>query len=73
MMLIWNTEIKEEGLIDLIGASNWKLDRFSEARAYAFNEKKEPFKVLSNNFSLAEMIEPVWPGCVGVNDAYMEY
>ena len=66
-------EIKEEGLIDLIGASNWELDRFSEARAYAFNAKKEPFKVLSNNFSLAEMIEPVWPGCVGVNDAYMEY
>ena len=67
------TEIKEEGLIDLIGASNWELDRFSEARAYAFNAKKEPFKVLSNNFSLAEMIEPVWPGCVGVNDTYMEY
>ena len=67
------TEIKEEGLIDLIGASNWELDRFSEARAYAFKAKKEPFKVLSNNFSLAEMIEPVWPGCVGVNDAYMEY
>ena len=66
-------EIKEEGLIDLIGASNWELDRFSEAREYAFKEKKEPFKVLSNNFSLAEMIEPVWPGCVGVNDAYMEY
>ena len=67
------TEIKEEGLIDLIGASNWELDRFSEAREYAFKEKKEPFKVLSNNFSLAEMVEPVWPGCVGVNDAYMEY
>jgi len=67
------TEIKEEGLIDLIGASNWELDRFSEAREYAFKEKKEPFKVLSNNFSLAEMIEPVWSGCVGVNDAYMEY
>ena len=50
------TEIKEEGLIDLIGASNWELDRFSEARAYAFKAKKEPFKVLSNNFSLAEMI-----------------
>ena len=34
------TEIKEEGLIDLIGASNWELDRFSEARAYAFKSKK---------------------------------
>jgi len=67
------TEIKEEGLIDIIGASNWGLDRFSEARDYAHKEQKEPFAVLSNNFSLAEMIEPVWPGCVGVNDAYMDY
>ena len=28
------------------------------------------FTVFSNNFSLAEMIEPVWPGCVGVNDQF---
>ena len=67
------TEIKKEGLIDVIGASNWELDRFSEARDYALKEQKEPFTVLGNNFSLAEMIEPVWPGCVGVNDAYIEY
>ena len=67
------TEIKKEGLIDVIGASNWKLDRFSEARDYAIENQKEPFTVLSNNFSLAEMIEPVWPGCVGVNDAYIAY
>ena len=67
------TEIKEEGLIDVIGASNWGLDRFSEARDYARKEQKESFTVLSNNFSLAEMIEPVWPGCVGVNDAYIDY
>ena len=67
------TEIKEEGLIGLIGASNWELDRFSEARDYAIQKHKEPFTVLSNNFSLAEMIEPVWPGCVGVNDLYIEY
>ena len=66
-------ELKHDGLIDLIGASNWGMDRFSEARNYAQKEEKEPFSVLSNNFSLAEMVEPVWPGCVGVNDAYMEY
>jgi aryl-alcohol dehydrogenase-like predicted oxidoreductase len=66
-------EIKDEGLIDLIGASNWELERFSQARTYAIQNKKEPFIVLSNNFSLAEMVEPVWPGCVGVNDAYLKY
>ena len=66
-------EIKDEGLIDLIGASNWELERFSQARTYAIQNEKEPFIVLSNNFSLAEMVEPVWPGCVGVNDAYLKY
>ena len=66
-------EIRDEGLIDLTGASNWELDRFSQARDYAVRHKKEPFSVLSNNFSLAEMIEPVWPGCVGMNDNFLEY
>ena len=66
-------EIKNEGLVNIIGASNWEMDRFSEARSYAKKNAKEPFTVLSNNFSLAEMIEPVWPGCVGVNDQYLEY
>tara|TARA_Y100000996_G_scaffold336473_1_gene273069 strand:+ start:6751 stop:8754 length:2004 start_codon:yes stop_codon:yes gene_type:complete len=66
-------EIKSEGLVNLIGASNWEMDRFSEARNYAIKNAKEPFTVLSNNFSLAEMVEPVWPGCVGVNEYYLKY
>ena len=67
------TDIKNEGLVNLIGASNWEMDRFAEARNYAITNAKEPFTVLSNNFSLAEMVEPVWPGCVGVNDHYLKY
>ena len=67
------SEIRDEGLIDVLGASNWELDRFSEARNIALKNKIEPFSVLSNNFSLAEMIEPVWPGCVGVNKEFLEY
>ena len=66
-------EIKKEGLIDKIGASNWKQYRFEEARSFAITHNKEPFTALSNNFSLAEMIEPVWPGCVGVNRDYLNY
>ena len=66
-------DIKNEGLVNLIGASNWEMDRFAEARNYAIKNEKEPFTVLSNNFSLAEMVEPVWPGCVGVNDHYLKY
>ena len=67
------SEIRDEGLIDVLGASNWELDRFSEARNIALKNKIEPFSALSNNFSLAEMIKPVWPGCVGVNKEFLEY
>ncbi|MCS5548153.1 MAG: aldo/keto reductase, partial [SAR86 cluster bacterium] len=56
-------ELKEEGLIRLIGASNWSLSRFSESITYAETSGKISFSLLSNNFSLARMLEPVWPGC----------
>jgi len=56
-------ELKREGLVKLIGASNWSLSRFSESFSYAEKANKEAFSVLSNNFSLARMLEPVWPGC----------
>ena len=66
-------DIQSEGLISLIGASNWTLERFKSANEYADKNKKIGFKVLSNNFSLANMNEPVWPGCVHCNDEYLNY
>ena len=66
-------EIKAEGLIHKIGASNWKLERFKQARDFALKENKEPFTILSNNFSLAEMIDPVWPGCVAIDNNFLDY
>ena len=66
-------EVRSEGLIGSLGASNWELDRFSEARNYSASNNKAAFSVLSNNFSLADMIDPVWPGCVGTNDNYLNY
>jgi aryl-alcohol dehydrogenase-like predicted oxidoreductase len=66
-------EIKTEGLIDKIGASNWKLERFKQARNFALKENKEPFTILSNNLSLAEMIDPVWPGCVAIDNNFLDY
>ena len=56
-------ELKEEGLISLMGASNWSLSRFSESITYSETSGKDAFSLLSNNFSLARMLEPVWPGC----------
>ena len=61
-------EIRDEGLIKVIGASNWSLTRFKAALDYAERSNLEPFSVLSNNFSLARMVEPVWPGCESCKD-----
>ena len=56
-------ELRNEGLINLYGASNWSLPRFKESFTYSQDSGKQPFTVLSNNFSLARMNDPVWPGC----------
>jgi aryl-alcohol dehydrogenase-like predicted oxidoreductase/predicted dehydrogenase len=61
-------ELKREGLISIFGASNWTLKRFKEAHDYALATNQEPFRVLSNNFSLARMVEPVWPGCFSCSE-----
>ena len=67
-------ELKNEGLIKVFGASNWSLERFKEANEYAEKEGKEAFTILSNNFSLAHMNNPVWPGCFSCSeDEYVNY
>jgi aryl-alcohol dehydrogenase-like predicted oxidoreductase len=38
--------------------------RMDEAIAYAERTGKQKPGALSNNFSLAEMLVPIWPGCV---------
>jgi aryl-alcohol dehydrogenase-like predicted oxidoreductase len=52
------------GRIKVFGGSNWNLARVAQANAYAAQNNRTPFKVVSNQFSLAEMIEPAWPGCI---------
>jgi aryl-alcohol dehydrogenase-like predicted oxidoreductase len=59
----------QSGRIKVFGGSNWTLPRMEEANSYAVKHGLEGFRVLSNQFSLAEMIEPVWPGCVSASDA----
>lgn len=67
-------ELKDEGLIDVLGASNWSLDRFKEANEYSNSKNISGFGVLSNNFSLARMLEPVWPGCFSCSEEdYRQY
>jgi len=56
------------GHIKAFGGSNWSLERVKKANAYAKRKNLQGFSVVSNNLSLAEMVNPVWDGCVHVHD-----
>lgn len=57
-------ELHRAGQIRVYGGSNWSLARLREANEYAARNGREPFRVVSNNLSLARMIDPVWRGCI---------
>lgn len=52
------------GRIKAFGGSNWTLERLKEANAYAESRGLRKFDLVSNNFSLARMVQPVWKNCV---------
>jgi aryl-alcohol dehydrogenase-like predicted oxidoreductase len=56
------------GRIRVFGGSNWTIDRFDAANAYAKERGLQGFGVLSNNFSLARMVEAPWSGCLDCKD-----
>ncbi len=56
------------GRVRAFGGSNWTLERVDEANAYAARHGLGGFAVVSNNMSLAEMIEAVWAGCIHASD-----
>jgi len=60
---------RSAGRIRAFGGSNWSLSRVQAANAYAVAEGLTPFAAVSNNFSLARMVDPVWKGCVAASDA----
>lgn len=57
-------EVKAGRIRGPFGGSNWTMERMDEAIAYADRTGKQKPGALSNNFSLAEMLEPIWAGCV---------
>ena len=59
-------EHKAAGLIDAFGGSNWTHERIREANQYAEAHGLTPFVASSPQFSLAEMVEPPWEGCVSI-------
>ncbi len=55
---------RSAGRIRAFGGSNWSLSRVQAANAYAAVEGLTRFAAVSNNFSLARMVAPVWAGCI---------
>jgi len=60
-------EVRDAGLIGIFGGSNWTLDRVKAASQDAAARGLQGFGAISNNFSLAEMVNPVWPGVLSAN------
>jgi len=56
------------GRMKAFGGSNWSIPRVTEANEYAKKKGLLGFAVVSNNFSLARMVEPVWSGCIYASD-----
>ncbi len=56
------------GRIKAFGGSNWSTARVQEANDYAKSAGKQGFSVVSNNFSLARMVDAVWAGCIAASD-----
>ena len=56
------------GRVRIWGGSNWTRERTDAAVAYAKKSGKTPPTVISNNFSLAEMVEAPWAGCIASSD-----
>lgn len=63
-----DAEVKKGRIKGPVGGSNWTKERMDEAIAYAKKTGKTAPGVLSNNFSLAEMIKPFWAGCLPASD-----
>ena len=59
----------KQGRIKTFGGSNWSVARVQEANEYAAANGLQGFVALSNNFSLARMVSPVWDGCISASDA----
>lgn len=63
-----DAEVKAGRIRGPFGGSNWTRERMNEAIAYAEKNGKTAPAALSNNFSLAEMLVPIWDGCVAASD-----
>lgn len=61
-------EHQKAGRMRCFGASNWTLERLEAAKLYAEKKGLRTFSAVSNNMSLARMVNPVWAGSLSFSD-----
>ncbi|MEP7241817.1 MAG: aldo/keto reductase, partial [Devosia sp.] len=64
-----DAEVRAGRIRGPFGGSNWTRERIDEAIAYAKRSGKAAPSALSNNFALAEMLQPLWQGTVSSGTA----
>jgi predicted dehydrogenase/aryl-alcohol dehydrogenase-like predicted oxidoreductase len=61
-------EHQKAGRMRVFGASNWSIERLQAAADYAKKKGLNTFAAVSNNLSLARMVNPVWGGSLSFSD-----
>lgn len=61
-------EHRKAGRMRAFGGSNWSIERIEAANEYARSKGLQGITAVSNNFSLARMVTPVWDGCIASSD-----
>ena len=61
-------EHRRAGRVTVFGGSNWTAARLDEANDYARRKGVQGFAAVSNNISLARMVDPVWGGTLSFSD-----
>ena len=59
---------QKAGRMRAFGVSNWSIERIQAAQDYAKSKGLTGFGAISNNLSLARMIEAPWGGCLASSD-----
>ena len=59
-------KLQKEGKIGIYGASNWSMERFREANAFAAENGMDGFRAVSPHYSLAHQIDDCWGGGLSI-------
>jgi aryl-alcohol dehydrogenase-like predicted oxidoreductase len=63
----WLNDYRDQGLIGAFGGSNWHYTRIAEANEWAAANGRQGFSLDNPNLTLAENVEPLWPGCITID------